>query len=112
MRYMLMTAAIFIGELFIKKNVDDKWKMGHVKDIAGGRIGLHRYHNKGAMCNLGEKHSMGVAALSVGLTAGLLVYFVLTLFQTGNHGLKTGLALLLGGAFSNTYDRMKRKYVQ
>ena len=110
-RYMLMTAAIFIGELFIKMNVDDKWKMGHVKDIAGGRIGLHRYHNKGAMCNLGEKHSMGVAALSVGLTAGLLVYFVLTLFQTGNHGLKTGLALLLGGAFSNTYDRMKRKYV-
>ena len=25
--------------------------------------------------------------------------------------MKTGLALLLGGALSNTYDRLKRKYV-
>lgn len=29
----------------------------------------------------------------------------------GNRLLRVGLALLLGGAFSNTYDRLKRKYV-
>ncbi|HJA92944.1 MAG TPA: signal peptidase II, partial [Candidatus Eisenbergiella merdipullorum] len=29
----------------------------------------------------------------------------------GCAALKTGLSLLLGGAWSNTYDRLKRKYV-
>ena len=34
-----------------------------------------------------------------------------TLGQKGKAALKLGLAFLLGGAFSNTYDRLKRKYV-
>ena len=29
----------------------------------------------------------------------------------GNSTLKAGLAFLLGGAYSNTYDRLPRKYV-
>ena len=29
----------------------------------------------------------------------------------GKRLLKTGLALILGGAYSNTYDRLRRKYV-
>lgn len=52
-----------------------------------------------------------VRALSVGLTALVSALFLCTLAQKGNRLLKTGLSFLLGGAFSNTYDRMKRGYV-
>ena len=31
--------------------------------------------------------------------------------RKGKGVLKTGLALILGGAYSNTYDRLRRKYV-
>ncbi len=49
--------------------------------------------------------------LSVLLTAAVLVVFVLTLGMRGKKLLKAGLSLLLGGAFSNTYDRVMREYV-
>ena len=40
-----------------------------------------------------------------------LMFFILSFGQHGNHLLRVGLSLLLGGGFSNTYDRLKRKYV-
>lgn len=45
------------------------------------------------------------------MTLGLTVLFVLTFSCKGGKLLKTGLAFLLGGAYSNTYDRLMRKYV-
>ena len=49
--------------------------------------------------------------LSVPMTAMLTVFFILTLGTAGKGALKWGLTLLLGGAYSNTYDRLFRKYV-
>ena len=49
--------------------------------------------------------------ISILLTAILTVVFLLTLGTAGKGLLKWGLTLLLGGAYTNTYDRMKRKYV-
>lgn len=111
MRYLLITAGIFLGELFLKNRVEKNWPMHREKRTAGGVLKLRKYHNYGAALNLGEKNKALVAAVSVGLTAALFVFFALTLFQTGNQLLKMGLTLLLGGAFSNTYDRLTRKYV-
>ena len=50
-------------------------------------------------------------ALTCLLTLLITCLFVFTLFQKGNGLLKLALTLLLGGAFCNTYDRLKRKYV-
>ena len=41
----------------------------------------------------------------------MTVAFVCSLGQKGNRLLRLGLSLLLGGAFSNTYDRLRRRYV-
>lgn len=76
-----------------------------------GLIRLRKHHNKGAFLNAGERKRPLVAAVSVLLTMAITVLFIVTLGKKGNAWLKTGLALLLGGAFSNTYDRLKRKYV-
>ena len=111
MGYLCIVALIFAGELGIKIYVEKKWNAGEEKEICKGRILLRKYHNKGACMNLGEKKSNVVAGLSLILTAALALVFLFTLTRHGNGWLKAGLSLLLGGAFSNTYDRLKRKYV-
>ena len=111
MGYLCIVALIFAGELGIKNYVEKKRNAGEEKEICKGRILLRKYHNKGACMNLGEKKSNVVAGLSLILTAALALVFLFTLTRHGNGWLKAGLSLLLGGAFSNTYDRLKRKHV-
>ena len=121
--YMFLMLGIFLGDLWIKGRIEESEtdKNGNVlgrggdgqkpRTLAGGRIRIRKYHNKGAMLNLGQKCSGAVAVLSVVLTAVTAAAFVCSLGQRGNRLLRTGLTFLLGGAFSNTYDRLKRRYV-
>lgn len=81
------------------------------RSLFHGYIQVRRYHNKGAVLNLGQNKRHIVAALSVAMCIAAAVVFILSLGRRGNRLLRVGLALLLGGAFSNTYDRLKRKYV-
>lgn len=111
MVYAGIIALIFIGELVIKNHVEKNRKEGEEEKILHGRIMLRKYHNRGACMNLGEGKRNVVAAVSLILTAVLTVVFLITLTKKGNTWLKAGLSLLLGGAFSNTYDRLRRKYV-
>lgn len=111
MVYVLMAAAVFAIDLLLKNHIEMTKVMHEEKPLLRGKLILRRYHNKGAFLNLGEKKSALMRALSVGLTAAAFVLFVCTLTSKGNGLLKAGLSLLLGGAFSNTYDRLYRKYV-
>ncbi|MDO4333717.1 MAG: signal peptidase II [Eubacteriales bacterium] len=111
MRYVLMAAGVSAVDLGIKNYIEKTKKMHEEKAALRGKLVIRRYHNKGAFLNLGEKRNLLMRALSVGLTAAVLVIFVCTLTRKGSALLKAGLSLLLGGAFSNTYDRLRRKYV-
>ncbi len=111
MVYVMIIGSLFLCEWFIK-NMTEAWgKEKEQKDLWGGRLYLTKYHNKGAFLNLGEKRKELMAVISVLLTVFCLILFLLSFFQKGNALLKAGLSFLLGGAFSNTYDRLKRKYV-
>lgn len=110
MIYIGIAAGIFLLELMIKNNIEKKKEEQEEKAL-GGLLLIRKYHNRGAFLNAGEKKAPVVAALSLLLTLFLSFCFILTLGQTGKKGLKLGLSLLLGGAFSNTYDRLKRRYV-
>ncbi len=109
--FSLMAMMIFLLDLWIKNHIEHSRKEGAETAVCGGRLLIRRYHNKGAMLDAGAGRSSLVAALSVALTLGLTVLFVLTFSCKGSKMLKAGLALLLGGAYSNTYDRLVRKYV-
>lgn len=111
MTYICITAAIFIGDFFIKNHMERTLKAGEEEKRLKGFIRLRIHHNKGAFLNAGEKKRSLVAAVSLLLTLAIMVMFIMTLGRKGSTMLKTGLSMLLGGAFSNTYDRMKRKYV-
>ncbi len=104
-----IVVAVFITDLLIKNKVETGKNLP--RTAGGGLILLKRYHNKGAMLNLGEKNPKLVTALSVILSLVALGILVFSFGSHGNNLLRIGLSLLLGGAFSNTYDRLKRKYV-
>ena len=111
MIYILLIAGIFGVELGIKNHVEKHRKEGEERPALGGALLLRKYHNRGAFLDMGERVRPLIAFVSVLLSLVMTAVFVMTLGSRGSAVLKTGLALLLGGAYSNTYDRLRRKYV-
>lgn len=111
MIYIGITAAIFISDFLIKNHMERTLAEGEEKRKMKGFLLLRMHHNKGAFLNAGQKKRPVVVTLSVLLTIGTAAVFALSLGTRGNGMFKAGLSMLLGGAFSNTYDRLKRKYV-
>ena len=113
--FVTLVSAILFGDLYIKNRVEKyipaKGSGKSEYELLGGRLLLRRHHNRGMVLNAGEKRQPVVAAVSLALTVVLTAVFLISLGHRGNNLLRAGLSLLLGGAFSNTYDRMKRKYV-
>ena len=111
MIYIGIAAGIFLFEFFLKGYIEKNKTEGKIEEKCGGILWIRKYHNKGAFLNFMEKNRPVVAGVSIGFSVLLTVIIVLTLGKKGKALLKTGLALLLGGAYSNTYDRLHRKYV-
>ena len=111
MIYTIIVAVLFITDGIIKLLVEKKGQEGAVRPLLGGKLLLRKYHNTGAMLNLGATKPTLTALISLIFTVFMSGVFVATLGYKGAAALKTGLALLLGGAYSNTYDRLRRKYV-
>lgn len=116
MTAVIMTAviaAIFAGDLYLKNKIEETMQPGGEREILGGKLLIRRYHNRGAALNLGEKKRPGtVVLISAVLCVVLTAAFVCSLLTgRGNALMRWGLTLLLGGAYSNTYDRLRRRYV-
>ena len=118
--FVTLVSIIFFGDLYIKNRVEKyifvkrdtaPGSGKNEREFLGGKLLLRRHHNRGMVLNAGEKKQSVVAVISLVLTVILTVVFFISLGHRGNNLLRTGLSLLLGGAFSNTYDRLKRKYV-
>lgn len=107
----LLAITIFVTDLLIKNHIERMEDDGQEQLFWNGRLLLRRHHNQGAFLNVGERNRGLIAALSLILTLGATVLFLATFTYRGSSILKAGLAFLLGGAYSNTYDRLMRKYV-
>ena len=108
MQCFLITACITALDNLIKEKRE---KNQENKEYLDGNIQITTYHNYGAFLNSGEKKPFLVKLISVLLSLGLTILFLLTFTAYGKKELRLGLAFLLGGAYSNTYDRVKRGYV-
>lgn len=111
MGYLVVILGIFVLEWKIKNHIEETKTDASEEEKCGGMLLIRKHHNRGAFLNAGQSRRKIVAALSVLLTIFLTIIFALTLGQAGKGLLKWGLTLLLGGAYSNTYDRLARKYV-
>jgi signal peptidase II len=111
MLYIGIAGIIFVVDLIIKGYIEKNKKMNEDEEILGGNIIITRYHNKGAMLNFMEKNTKLVVFVSGLLLGSLLLLFGLLIPKKDNKVLKFALALIVGGASSNVYDRVKRGYV-
>jgi len=111
MIYVGIAAAVIVLEFMIKGYIEKNRDTVTVTEACGGRLWIRKYHNKGAFLNIMERNGLLLRGISVVFTLLITGVFIMTLGKKGSTMLKTGLALLLGGAFSNTYDRLRRKYV-
>lgn len=109
--FAALAAAIFALDWFLKNYIERHLQVGEERPVCQGRLLVKRYHNRGAFLDAGEKRQKAVALLSLFLTLFMTVVFLSTFSFRGNSTLRAGLALLLGGAYSNTYDRLTRSYV-
>lgn len=110
-KYVTLLAAVFAIDSTIKQTIEARSDMEKERPAFNGRLCIKKYHNTGAMLNIGKGNPKFVAALSLVFSAFMSGVFAITLTMKGNVMLKSGLALLLGGAYSNTYDRLNRQYV-
>ena len=111
MFYLFLVLFIICTEWHIKNHIEGNYDYKKKNFIIKEKICLHKYHNFGAFLNIMEKKKKLLHMFSVIFTLIISVIFFCTLFHKGNRFLKLGLSLLLGGAFSNTYDRLSRNYV-
>lgn len=111
MVYIGIIAAVFLGDYLLKNWIEKHRKEGETREILGGCLLVRKHHNKGFALNKGSEKQALVAAISLGLAVFCTILFIGSLTKKGSALLNAGLALLLGGAYSNTYDRLRRKYV-
>lgn len=109
--YTAIAALLCGADSLIKYAIERNHPDGELRPALHGKIIIRKFHNKGAMLNLGASRQQTMAVLSVIFTVFMTGVYVATLGTRGRHMLKTGLSLILGGAYSNTYDRLFRKYV-
>ena len=76
-----------------------------------GKILVYRNQNAGFPFGFLEKHGEGVRMLPLAVISGLFGFLTALLPQKGKRVQKIGIAIILGGAISNLYDRLVRRYV-
>lgn len=111
MGFIVIILIIFIVDDKIKNYMENTKEMHEKETILNGHIILERYHNKGAMLNFLEKNTKVVKYISASLLGVLSIVFMFILPKQGKKLLKLALALVIGGACSNVYDRITKGYV-
>lgn len=111
MQYIAVILGIFGLELGIKNYIEENKTEGAEERKCGGTLLIRKHHNRGAFLNTGQSRQKLIAVISVFLTILATGLFVLSLGSVGKGLFKWGMTLLLGGAWSNTYDRVVRQYV-
>ncbi len=111
MLWIFIAVGACLTDLCVKHYIDEHKKENCHEPVMGGHIIITRYHNPGAMLGwMKDKPRMllGITVFALGvLAAGLMG----ALRKKSSPLIKLGLALLLGGAASNAYDRIMHQQV-
>lgn len=109
--HYFIAPAVFITDYFIKEHVEKECREGEQKNVLKGRAVMQKHHNRGAVMNFMDKRQPLVAGVSAILTVMVFACYVASIVKKEAAACKAGIALMLGGALSNTYDRLRRSYV-
>lgn len=100
-------------DLFVKDEIEREDAETFPRDLphSKGLIKLHKSHNAGFPFGFMEHRPEMVKGIPLVVTSAAAGALGVLLTGKGAHGKKLGLALVIGGALSNLYDRIKRGYV-
>ena len=105
------STALFAIDQQCKAYVEDELKVQEEKEICE-HLTLRRVHNPGfSMGVLAEKNAVVRCSSLISAALISVCRAVPDLLHKGNRIEKAGLTLSAAGAWSNTYDRLNRKYV-
>jgi len=110
-----MAAAVFAGDQYTKALVEKRISEGAVVPVVRGFFNLTNTKNSGAVFGLFNDSAVWwKTPLLIVVSAALLVAVVALVIRTTHPRweLSIGLALILGGALSNLYDRMRAGQVE
>jgi signal peptidase II len=111
MGFIVIIAFLFAVELILKEAVEERGKEGEHTPILQDKLYVTKFHNEGAFLGFLKDKPELLKGISYGIIGVCTLIFILTLGHKGKRAMKLGLGMLLGGAYSNAYDRMKRGYV-
>lgn len=111
MIYLCIAGVIFAGDFFLKRYIDKTRKLNRQEEILDGKIIVRKYYNEGAILDTLSKWPSVVRMLCGIIMIILGVFWILLLREKGNHGLKLGISLVIGGGMSNLYDRFAKGHV-
>ncbi len=111
MIFLLISAGVFLLDLFIKAYMDQKYACKEKHSRLGGKIILEKYYNNGAALNFLQKKPLLLRLIHTVILLVVGIIYYLSLRHTGHPIGKAGLALLLGGGTSNLFDRYNKGHV-
>lgn len=111
MGFIVLAAFIFAVDLILKEEAEARGTEGVRVPILKGKLYVTKFHNKGAFRGLLKDKPELLKGISFGIIGVCSLIFLMTLGHKGKRAMKCALAFLLGGAYSNTYDRVRRGYV-
>jgi len=108
---VLLIVLVAGADLICKWYVDTRFRKGESVSCCKEKVTIRKVHNKGMMLNIMEKRPNFVRTGSFVAMVVVLIYQMFLLGKPGRLKEKVGMALISGGAISNTFDRIKKGYV-
>lgn len=111
MIFVVIALAICSLDFGVKYYIEKKRKYGEESTLFHGNIIVTKHHNTGAFLSVFQKKKGFVITVSSVLLAILFILFGWILPKKGHIAKKLGYSMVIGGAITNVYDRLKRGYV-
>lgn len=111
MIYLAIACAVFAADFLLKTWIEVRPRKEFPIKTAGGHIELRPLHNKGlAGSRLQDKPHLATL-ISAFAFIGCVLLAIPALLRKGARTDKTAIALIIGGAAGNLFDRIGRGYV-
>lgn len=111
MVYFIISAGIFILDFVLKNRIEKNLEYNKPESKWKDRLIIRKIHNRGGALNTLDSNQEFVAGFSAALTFSIVITQLWLTGKKGFHFLKLAFSLIIGGACSNVYDRIVRKYV-
>lgn len=113
MVYIILIVLLAAGDLGLKWLIDRQESEHFPRPLkhSGGRILLYRHHNAGFPFGFLQKYGAVVRTVPLVIVSGLAGVLCYLIPKKGRRLEKLSLGILIGGALSNLYDRLVKRYV-